>query len=72
MIRRLFAELTMLSVVVEVMALQPGSGGFPVETLFPDVLMLAPLFPFFLLGIQVHSDSIVEGLCQAPLAPTAV
>ena len=72
MIRRLSAELTMLNVVVEAMALQLESGGFPVERLFPDVLMLTSLFPLFPLMILGYFDSIVEGLCQAPLAPTAV
>ena len=73
MTRRLSAELTMLNVVVEVMALQQESGGFPIERLFLDVLMLAPLFPLSPPVILVgYSDSIVEGLCQAQLAPTAV
>ncbi len=72
MTRRLSAELTMLNVVVEAMALQPESGGFLMETLFLEVLMLTPLFPLSPLVIVVHSDSIVKGLCQASLAPTAV
>ncbi len=63
MIRRLSAELIMLNVVVEAMALQPGSGGFPAEKLFPDVLLLTPLFPLFPPVILGYFDSIVEGLC---------
>ena len=72
MTRRLSAELTMLNVVVEVTDLQPESGASPVERLFLDVLMVTPLFPFFPPVILGYFDSIVEGLCQAPLVPTAL
>ena len=72
MIRRLSAELTMLNAVVEATALQPGSGGFPAERLFLDDLMSTPRFHSFPLVVLGYFDSIVEGLCQAPLGPTAV
>ncbi len=72
MMRRLSAELTVLSVVVETMVLQQESGGFPMETLFPDVVMLAPLFPSSPLVVLGYSDSIIEGLLKLQLGPTAV
>ncbi len=68
MTRRLSAELTTLGVVEVIMApLQPGSGGFPAETLFLDDLMLTSLFPLFPLVVlhggilRLHRRGSVSG-----------